>query len=194
MEENKTQANTDDVMVEQTDNTTDTGINADENAAGTTHLNEPVAEENEIQKLKAEIEEQKDKYIRLFAEFDNFKRRNAKERIELMQTAGKDVITSLLDVLDDCDRAEKQMQQTEDVKLIKEGIALVFHKLRTSLQAKGLKVMESVASEFDADKHEAITEIPAPTPDLQGKVVDEVQKGYYLNDKIIRFAKVVVGK
>jgi molecular chaperone GrpE len=170
------------------------GMNTDENAAGTTHLNEPVAEESEMEKLKAELAEQKDKYIRLFAEFDNFKRRTAKERIDLMQTAGKDVIVSLLDVLDDCDRAEKQMQQTEEVTLVKEGIALVFHKLRTNLQSKGLKVMESVAAEFDADKHEAINEILAPTPDLQGKVVDEVQKGYYLNDKIIRFAKVVVGK
>jgi len=194
MEEQNTQAHTEEVMVEQTDNATENAINTDENAAGTTHLNEPVAEESELQKLQAAVEEQKDKYIRLFAEFDNFKRRNAKERIELMQTAGKDVIVSLLDVLDDCDRAEKQMQQTEDVKLIKEGIALVFHKLRTNLQAKGLKVMESIATDFDADKHEAITEIPAPTPDLQGKVVDEVQKGYYLNEKIIRFAKVVVGK
>lgn len=194
MEENNVQVETEATTIESTDNTADMGMNTDENAAGTTHLNEPVAEESEMEKLKAELAEQKDKYIRLFAEFDNFKRRTAKERIDLMQTAGKDVIVSLLDVLDDCDRAEKQMQQTEEVTLVKEGIALVFHKLRTNLQSKGLKVMESVAAEFDADKHEAITEIPAPTPDLQGKVVDEVQKGYYLNDKIIRFAKVVVGK
>ncbi len=194
MEENNVQAETEATTIESTDNTAGMGMNTDENAAGTTYLNEPVAEESEMEKLKAELAEQKDKYIRLFAEFDNFKRRTAKERIDLMQTAGKDVIVSLLDVLDDCDRAEKQMQQTEEVTLVKEGIALVFHKLRTNLQSKGLKVMESVAAEFDADKHEAITEIPAPTPDLQGKVVDEVQKGYYLNDKIIRFAKVVVGK
>jgi molecular chaperone GrpE len=194
MEENNVQVETEATTIESTDNTADMGMNTDENAAGTTHLNEPVAEESEMEKLKAELAEQKDKYIRLFAEFDNFKRRTAKERIDLMQTAGKDVIVSLLDVLDDCDRAEKQMQQTEEVTLVKEGIALVFHKLRTNLQSKGLKVMESVAAGFDADRHEAITEIPAPTPDLQGKVVDEVQKGYYLNDKIIRFAKVVVGK
>lgn len=194
MEENNVHVETEATTLESTDNTADMGMNTDENAAGTTHLNEPVAEETEMEKLKAELAEQKDKYIRLFAEFDNFKRRNAKERYELMQTAGKDVIISLLDVLDDCDRAEKQMQNTDEVKLIREGIALVFHKLRTNLQSKGLKVMESISAEFDADKHEAITEIPAPTPDLQGKVVDEVQKGYYLNDKIIRFAKVVVGK
>jgi molecular chaperone GrpE len=171
-----------------------TGINADENAAGTTHLNEPVAEESETERLQAELQEQKDKYIRLMAEFDNFRRRTAKERLDLIQTAGKDVIVSLLDVLDDCDRAEKQMQNTEDVKLIKEGVFLVFNKMRASLQSKGVKEMKSVHEEFDVEKHEAITEIPAPTDELKGKVIDEVQKGYYLNDKLIRFAKVVVGK
>jgi len=179
---------------ENTVETADFSINADENAAGTTHLNEPVGNESELEKIKEDLQEQKDKYVRLYAEFDNFRRRTAKERIELIQTAGKDVITSLLDVLDDCDRAEKQLQQTDDVALIKEGIQLVFSKLRNNLQSKGVKAMESIGSEFDVEKHEAITEIPAPTPQLAGKVVDEVQKGYYLNDKIIRFAKVVVGK
>ena len=104
------------------------------------------------------------------------------------------MITSLLDVLDDCDRAEKQLQATEDNDQLKQGVQLVFNKLRNTLQAKGLKVMESISTEFDVEKHEAITEIPAPTEELKGKVIDEVQKGYYLNDKIIRFAKVVVGK
>jgi molecular chaperone GrpE len=104
------------------------------------------------------------------------------------------VITSLLDVLDDCDRAEKQMQTTEDIEQVKQGVQLVFNKLRNTLQGKGLKVMESINTDFDVEKHEAITEIPAPTEELRGKVIDEVQKGYYLNDKIIRFAKVVVGK
>ena len=150
--------------------------------------------ENAVEKLQSELNEQKDKYIRLFAEFDNFKRRNAKERVELIQTAGKDVIFALLDVLDDCDRAEKQLQTSEDLQQIKEGIQLVFGKLRNTLQARGLKAMESIETDFDVEKHEAITEIPAPQPHLVDKVVDEVQKGYYLNDKIIRFAKVVVGK
>ena len=169
-------------------------INADENAAGTSHLNEPVAEENQLEKLQAELQEQKDKYLRLMAEFDNFRRRTAKERIELIQTAGKDVIVSLLDVLDDCDRAEKQLQSNDDIAVQKEGIQLVFNKLRSNLQSKGVKAMESIHAEFDVEKHEAITEIPAPTEELKGKVLDEVMKGYYLNDKIIRFAKVVVGK
>lgn len=179
---------------ENTVETADFSINADENAAGTTHLNNPVENEPALEKLQEELQEQKDKYVRLYAEFDNFRRRTAKERMELMQTAGKDVITSLLEVLDDCDRAEKQMQQTEDAVQIKEGIQLVFNKLKNILQSKGLKAMDSIATEFDVEKHEAITEIPAPAPELSGKVVDEIEKGYYLNDKIIRFAKVVVGK
>jgi molecular chaperone GrpE len=170
-------------------------INSDENMPGTTHLTDPfVADESEIEKLQSEVQEQKDKYLRLFAEFDNFKRRNAKERIELIQTAGKEVITSMLDVLDDCDRAEKQIQATDDLKQIKEGVQLVFSKLRNTLQSKGLKPMESINTVFDTEKHEAITEIPAPNDKMKGKVIDEVTKGYYLNDKLIRFAKVVVGK
>lgn len=169
-------------------------INSDENIPGSNRLSDPVAEEDEMEKLQGEIQEQKDKYLRLFADFENFKRRNAKERIELIQTAGKEVITSMLDVLDDCDRAEKQIQTSQDVNQIKEGIQIVFNKLRSTLQSRGLKAMESINTEFDVEKHEAITEIPAPTKDLQGKVLDEVTKGYYLNDKIIRHAKVVVGK
>jgi molecular chaperone GrpE len=182
---------------EMTDNTaglTGDVLNADDSVAGTSHLNEAVATENEMEKLQAELAEQKDKYLRLFAEFDNFKRRTAKERIELMQTAGREVITSLLDVLDDCERAEKTMETSQDAAIVKEGVTLVFAKLRSTLEQKGLKPMESVGAAFDPDLHEAITEIPAPTTELQGKVIDQVQKGYYLNDKIIRFAKVVVGK
>lgn len=167
-------------------------INADENAAGTTHLNDKV-EESETDKLQAELDEQKDKYLRLAAEFDNFRRRTSKERLELIQTAGKDVIVSLLEVLDDVERAEKQLCNNDDIAVQKEGIQLVFNKIRNTLHAKGLKALESIHTEFDVEKHEAITEIPAPTEDLKGKVLDEVQKGYYLNDKLIRFAKVVVG-
>ncbi|MEI8109366.1 MAG: nucleotide exchange factor GrpE [Chitinophagia bacterium] len=175
------------------DNTGEMELNTDENAAGTTHLNEPVTNESEIEKLKSEREEQKDKYLRLMAEFENYKRRNAKERIELIQTASREVIVSLLEVLDDCDRAEKQLGATDDIAVQKEGILLVFNKLRSILHQKGVKAMESIHADFDVEKHEAITEIPAPNEELKGKVLDEVTKGYYLNDKIIRFAKVVVG-
>jgi molecular chaperone GrpE len=147
-----------------------------------------------LEKAKQDAAEWKDKYIRLVAEFDNSRKRNAKERLELIQTAGKDVIVSLLDVLDDCDRAQKQLETSNDINVIKEGISLVFNKLRATVQAKGVRPMETLHQEFNPDIHEAITEVPAPSEALKGKVLDEVQKGYYMNDKIIRFAKVVVGK
>jgi molecular chaperone GrpE len=153
-----------------------------------------VAEQGQIEELETEIRGQKDKYLRLLAEFENYKRRTAKKRIELQQTAGKEVIMSLLEVLDDCDREEKQLNESDNIALQKDGIQLVFNKLRNILQSKGLKVMDSLQQEFDTEKHEAITEIDAPTEALKGKVLDEIQKGYYLNDKLIRFAKVVVGK
>lgn len=180
-------------VVPETEETAAMDINTDENIAGTQHLNEPVQEESEIEKLKAQVSELNDKFLRQAAEFDNFKRRNAKERIELIQTAGKEVITEMLDVLDDSERAQQQMEKTEDVEQIKQGVNLVFNKLRNTLFAKGLKPMDAKGKDFDADMHEAITEIEAGEK-MQGKVVDEVIKGYYLNDKIIRFAKVVVGK
>lgn len=169
-------------------------INTDENQSGTTHLNEPMGEDSELEIIKAELDDMKDKYLRKVAEFDNYKRRNAKERMELIQTAGREVITDMLDVLDDCDRAQKQLETSEDATAAKEGIMLVFNKLRSTLQARGVKSMETLNKPFDPDLHEAISEIPAPSDDLKGKVVDEIMKGYYLNDKIIRHAKVVVGK
>lgn len=168
-------------------------INTDENVGGSQHLNEPVAEESEIERLKAQVDELNDRYLRQVAEFDNFRRRNARERMELIQTAGRDVITDLLVVLDDSERAQKQMESTDDVAQIKEGVQLVFSKLRNTLAAKGLKPMETIGKDFNPDLHEAITEIDAPE-EMKGKIIDEVQKGYYLNDKIIRFAKVVVGR
>ncbi len=153
--------------------------------------NEPMSE---LDQAKAELAEQKDKYLRLMAEFENYKRRTAKERMELIQTAGKDVIVSLLDVLDDCDRAEKQLNASDDIAVQKEGIQLVFNKIRSTMQSKGLTAMESIGKHFDAELHEAITEVPVPNEKQKGTVIDEVTKGYFLNEKIIRFAKVVVGK
>jgi molecular chaperone GrpE len=151
------------------------------------------SELSEIDKLKQEIATANDKYVRLYAEFDNYKRRTTKERIDFLQTAGKDVIVSLLGVLDDFERANKAMETAQDVEPVKEGINLVHSKLKSLLVQKGLKEMESKGFTFDADIHEAITSIPAPSDDLKGKVIDEVEKGYYLNDKVIRFAKVIVG-
>ena len=170
------------------------GLNADENMGGTSHLSEPVTNEPEIEMLRNELGEMQDKFVRKVAEFENYKKRNLKERMELIQTAGKEVIVDMLDVLDDCERAEKQMNNSENIDQVKEGVMLVFNKLKNVLAAKGLKPMETIHQDFDPDKHEAITEIPAPSEKLKGKVIDEVQKGYYLNDKIIRYAKVVVGK
>lgn len=183
-----------DRAAEPSENNGDIDINTDENLSGTTHLNEPLTEESELEKVKAELAESKEKYLRLVAEFDNFRRRNARERLELIQTAGREVIADMLDVLDDADRAQKQLESTTDMGQVQEGVRLVFNKLRTTLQSKGLKPMDTLGKDFDPDLHEAITEIPAPSKELKGKIVDEVMKGYYLNDKIIRHAKVVVGK
>jgi molecular chaperone GrpE len=154
---------------------------------------EPVVEISAEEKLKQENTVLNDKYLRLFAEFDNYKRRTQKERIELLQTAGKDVVVSLLPVLDDFERAIKATENATEVSAIRDGIMLVQTKLKSILSQKGLKEMESINTPFDTDIHEAITKIPAPAEELKGKVVDELEKGYTLNDKVIRFAKVVVG-
>lgn len=180
-------------MEENKNDFIDMDINADSDVPGNSHLKEPVGGQGEEEKLEQELAESRDKYLRLVAEFDNFRKRTAKERLELMQTAGKDVIIPLLEVIDDAERAQKQLEKGQ-INSETEGLLLVFNKLKSVLQARGLKAMESIGADFDPDKHEAITEIAAPRPDLAGKVIDEVEKGYYLNDKIIRFAKVVVGK
>ncbi|WP_316783221.1 nucleotide exchange factor GrpE [Pedobacter frigiditerrae] len=154
---------------------------------------EPVIELSVEEKLQLENTALNDKYLRLFAEFDNYKRRTQKERVELLQTAGKDVVVSMLPVLDDFERALKATENATEVSAIREGVMLVQTKLKSILSQKGLKEMESINTVFDTDIHEAITKIPAPSDDLKGKVVDELEKGYTLNDKVIRFAKVVVG-
>lgn len=145
------------------------------------------------EKFKAELTEANNKYLRLYAEFDNYKRRTNKERLELLQTAGKDVLSSMLPVVDDFERALKAIETASDIEAVKDGIVLVHNKLKSILSQQGLKEMESIGNVFDADIHEAITNIPAPTDDMKGKVIDQVEKGYYLNDKVIRFAKVIVG-
>ena len=156
-------------------------------------VEEPIIELSLEEKLQQENSNLNDKYLRLFAEFDNYKRRTQKERVELLQTAGKDVVISLLPVLDDFERALKATENATEVNAIREGVMLVQTKLKSILGQKGLKEMESLNTVFDTDIHEAITKIPAPSDDLKGKVVDELEKGYTLNDKVIRFAKVVVG-
>ena len=141
----------------------------------------------------AQIAEMKDKYLRLLADFENFRRRTAKEKIEFLQTAEEGVMLAILPVLDDFERALKSMEKAQDVASVKEGVQLIYHKLYKTLEQRGLKPMESVGQDFNAETYEAITQIPAPSEELKGKVVDEVEKGYTLKDKIIRFAKVIVG-
>ncbi len=145
-----------------------------------------------IETLKSELEESKDKYLRLFAEFDNFKKRTIKERFDLMKTASQETLTALLPVLDDFDRAKKSADEGGEV--LSGGIQLVYNKLYSILESKGLKAMESNGLEFDAEFHEAITNVPAPTEEMKGKVLDTIEKGYTLNEKIIRYAKVVVAE
>ena len=167
--------------------------NMEENAAEGTQTEGTLDEKSAEDLLKEELALANDKYLRLYAEFDNFRRRTTKERIELLQTAGKEIIVSMIPVLDDFERAGKAMETSTDVNAVKEGVALIQNKLTSILTQKGLKPMESIGTPFDADLHEAITNIPAPTDDMKGKVIDEMEKGYYLNDTVIRFAKVVVG-
>jgi molecular chaperone GrpE len=143
---------------------------------------------------KSKYDQLNDKLIRLAAEFDNFKKRTARERVDLLQTAAKDTIADLLPILDDFDRAKKLADDESSEEFFSEGVQLVYQKLHSTLKKRGLKVMESDGEEFDAELHEALTEIPAPSDDLKGKVVDTIEKGYFLQDKIIRHAKVVVGK
>lgn len=150
--------------------------------------------ENDLNKLTTELAEQKDKFIRLYAEFDNFKRRTSKERLELIKTAGQDLIVEMLSVVDDFDRAQKLAIESGKPELYPEGLSLIHHKLLNTLSHRGLKAMESTGKDFDPESHEAIAEIPVPAEELKSKVIDTVEKGYYLSDKIIRFAKVVVGK
>lgn len=150
--------------------------------------------EDEISQLKNEIEELKDKYLRIFAEFDNFRKRSMKEKLELMQTAGRETIEAMLPVLDDFDRAKKIAETPGSKEVFSEGVDLVYQKLYGVLASKGLKPMESTGQQFDAELHEAVTEIDVPNEELRGKVIDTLEKGYLLNDKIIRYAKVVTGK
>ena len=154
---------------------------------------ESVTELTVEEKLQEDLANEKDKFLRLFAEFENFKRRTAKERIDLFKTANQDVLQALLPVLDDFDRAMTEIAKSEDEVLLK-GVELIHEKLKSTLVSKGLEQVEvRVGDAFNADFAEAITQIPAPTADLKGKIVDVIEKGYKLGDKIIRFPKVVIG-
>lgn len=177
-----------DVITEE--NIQDSVNNAQEKVEEAEGVEEVAVEEQ----LKEELAKEKDKFLRLFAEFENYKKRTAKERIDLFKTANQDVIVSMLPVLDDFDRAMAQISKSEDKELLK-GVELISDKFRNTLKAKGLDMVEVVeGDDFDSEIHEAITQVPAPSDNLRGKVIDVVEKGYKLGDKIIRHPKVVVGQ
>jgi len=187
---NKKNENVTEDQAEQTlhDQDTSTGIS---DGAEAVLQDAESAELDRVAKLEVELAESKDKYLRLLSEFDNYKKRVARERIDLVKMAGADILLSVLPVLDDFERAIKAM--TDEEKSAQSGVMLIFNKLKNILESKGVKAMDSVGKVFDSDLHDAITNVPAPSEDLKGKVVDEIEKGYYLQDKVIRHAKVIVG-
>ena len=152
--------------------------------------------ENHVEEVNLEdqVKEEKDKFLRLFAEFENYKRRTAKERIELFSTASEEVMISLLPILDDFDRASAEIEKDKDNEIFK-GVLLIKNKLFDSLKSKGLALIEvNKGDGFNADNHEAVTQIPAPSKDMEGKIIDVIEKGYKLGEKVIRYPKVVIGK
>lgn len=152
------------------------------------------SEEDEVEKLKAEVQEAKDKYIRLYSEFENFRRRTAKEKLELIKTASEGLMVSLLPVMDDFERAQKALEESEDHKASQEGFELIYNKFKNVLTQKGLKPMDDKSgTEFSTEFHEAISQMPVEKKKLKGKIIDVVEKGYFLDEKVIRFAKVVIG-
>jgi len=147
-----------------------------------------------VEELKKKLQELNDKYLRLSAEYDNYRKRTLKEKMELTKSAGASVILALLPVIDDFDRALAHLDDAKDLDAVKEGILLIYSKFKEFLAQQGVTEIEATNKDFDTDLHEAITKIPAPSEEMKGKVIDTVEKGYKLNDKVIRFAKVVVGE
>ena len=151
------------------------------------------AESGDIEKLEYQLSEAKDKYLRLYSDFENYKKRINRERIDLIKSAGQDIMASILPMLDDMERAIKAMGEAKDIQAVKEGVQLVYQKMKSITESKGLKAMDAVGKEFDADLHDAIANVPVSDEKQKGKIIEEIEKGYYLNDKVIRHAKVVVG-
>ena len=180
----------DESFLEQTDNLNQTEageeIKTDENAAKDNANGDSNASSEKINELN-------DKYLRLYSEFDNYRKRTAKEKADILKTAGEDVLKAILPVIDDFERAIKANELVTDIEAMKEGVKMMYHKLKNAAQHKGLTSFDCIGQPFDDSLMEAITHIPAPSDDMKGKVVDEVEKGYKLGDKVIRFAKVVVG-
>lgn len=174
----------------------DTSTELEEKEKGSSKNKKSAKKEKALKEkaLQEKVNEANDKYLRLYSEFDNYRKRTIKERIELSKTASEEVIIDLLPVLDDFERAIRSNEESEDIDAIKDGIKLIYNKFKSTLDKKGLQPIDATGNEFDTDFHEAITQIPAPSDDLKGKVVDEVEKGYQLGEKVIRFSKVVIGQ
>ena len=181
---------------QQPDNlTTEEAVTINGGEGEETPENAPTGETQEapFSQPNNELAELKDKYLRLYADFENFRRRTAREKLDLIGNANEGVLQALIPVVDDFERAMQSIENTDDITALKEGVSLIYNKLFKTLEGKGLKPMVSKGEPFNADLHESVTQFPAPSDDLKGKVIDEVEKGYYLNDKVIRFAKVIVG-
>jgi len=168
----------------------------DEMLNETVEVEDQITEEQPLEdKIQAELKQEKDKFLRLFAEFENYKKRTSKERIELFSTASEDVMKTLLPILDDFERALSHIDEDKEAEALRKGVLLIYTKLINTLEQKGLKAIVVEKGEaFNADSHEAITQIPAPTDDLKGKIIDVIEKGYKLGEKVIRFPKVVIGQ
>ncbi len=151
-------------------------------------------ESSKMKALEQELQEQKEKYIRLSADFDNYRKRTMKEKIELSKQAGEEIFARILPVLDNLERAMKAVQEAKDLEAVKEGMHLIYNMFNEYLGQQGVKEIEAMHQEFDTDVHDAVTKIPAPEKKLKGKVVDIIERGYYLNEKVLRYAKVVIGE
>jgi molecular chaperone GrpE len=176
----------------------DKAKNSKAKASAKKEVKEEVKEEKvekKVEKTDAEkLEELNDRYLRLAAEYDNYRRRTLKEKMDLSKSAGADILVNILPVIDDFERGLDTIDKAKDINAVKEGVQLIYNKFQDFLKQRGIKAIDAKEKDFDTDLHEAITKIPAPTEELKGKVVDVVEKGYYLNEKIIRFSKVVIGE
>ena len=183
-------------VANQTDSTVENQIDNENDSTTDVEIEGTVEEEEVVQEISWEEKymEMNDRYMRLYAEFDNFRRRTQKEKVELMGTASSGVLKDLIPVLDDFERAITYNETAQEIVSVKEGFGLIYSKYKLILESKGLKPMNSKGQPFDSELHEAIANIPAPSDDLKGKIIDDVEKGYLLNEKVVRFAKVVVGQ
>jgi molecular chaperone GrpE len=183
------------ILIPKTMENNNSNYTTEENTSTDDNVNHEInAPDEEVAKLKQEIGEYKDKYVRLYADFDNYKRRTAKEKIEFHKTATESLILAMLPILDDFERASKTFTaEMKELEPVKQGFDLIHAKMYKALSSQGLVPIKAIGEVFDSELHEAITQIPAPSEDLKGKVVDEVEKGYYLGEKVIRFSKVIIG-